>query len=134
MNTKQHLKRKGIYLALIVITIFLNCIVYYSFSWKMTDYITDYLTDNISFLYVKKPILLSICEFFKLLALGLIVNIIYLLIIEFVLLSIFRKQLNKLLKTENLFTIKNIIFYTLSTLGLQIFLSIWIWIYYGLYV
>jgi hypothetical protein len=94
-------------------------------TWNFIGDIVNYLSENISVLYVKKPIV-----FFeglsKLMAIGFIINLFLLLIVEFVIVCFFHKRLNKLFGIENLFTIKKFILLMIVILGIQIVFSYWL--------
>jgi magnesium-transporting ATPase (P-type) len=63
----------------------------------------------------------------KLYAICFTINVSLLLLIEFVIICIFRKRLNSLFKTNNLFTIKKFLYIAVVVIGLQMIISCWLW-------
>jgi magnesium-transporting ATPase (P-type) len=119
-NKKIYKKNIGIYFAIVIFTILINIPMFLYLSWHFITDIVNYLSANISFLYVKKTIIFFE-EFHKIMAIDFMVNIFLLLSIEFVIVCIFRKQLNKL------FTMKKFLLLAIIILFVQFIFSCWLW-------
>jgi hypothetical protein len=125
-KNNKYLKSIGIYLIIVIFTIIINIFMYSYVSCYFIVDIGDYLSKNIPFLYIKRPII-----FFdgvpKLFARDFMLNIFLLLIIEFGIVYLFRKRLNKFFKIENLFTIKKIMLLAGIIIVIQIIFSCYLW-------
>jgi hypothetical protein len=121
----KRIKSIGIYFTVIVFTVITNIPIFLYVTWRLTTDVTNYLSANISFLYVKKPIIFFE-GLFKLLAIDFMLNLFLLLVIEFVVVCLFRKRLNKFFKIDNLFTIKKILLLAIAILVVQFIFSCWL--------
>jgi hypothetical protein len=94
-------------------------------TWYLLTDISNYLSANIPFLYVEKPIIFT--GILKMISIDLMLNMFLLLIIEFVIICLFHKRLNKLFKIDKLFTLKKFFVLAIVILTLQFILSFWMW-------
>ena len=83
-------------------------------------YINQYLK-----LYTIKPVIFP--PLGKFAAISLFINLFFLLVVEFLILLLFRKQLNRLIKIDNLFTVKKITLLIIIMIIVQVIISCWLW-------
>ena len=124
-QNKKCLKNIGTYFIIVIFTMILNALLYFYATWHFISDIGNYLSDNISFLHIKKPIFFE--GLFRVIVLDLTVNLFFLLLVEFVIIWVFCRQLNGLFKINNLFTTKKIIWLAVIIMGIHLIFSCWIW-------
>ena len=120
----QKIKSIVIYSAITILTIVINIpvlIVTIEFVGNITAYL-----DNIFRIYPRYPAIFP--HLWKLYSMLLMVNIFLLLMIEFVIVCLFRRRLNKFFKIDNLFTIKKILIFAITVVVVQFFFSLWLWL------
>jgi hypothetical protein len=125
MELQNNIKRKSwvIYITIVVFTFFINIPIYMYLTWHYISSVGNYISNNIPFLYIHRPSIFTIQPF----AIDLMLNVLQLLIIEFVIVFLFHIRLNNLFKIDNLFTIKKFILLMVIVVGLQMAFSYWIW-------
>ena len=124
-NKKRQCKKNiGIYLAIIIFTIIVNIPVLLFVSFDIIANITHYIVSNYLKFWIIKP---EVFPIGKILSQCLMINIFLLLIIEFVIVWLFYKQLNKIFKIDNLFTMKKFIWLAIITIGIQFIISCIFW-------
>jgi hypothetical protein len=123
-NENQKFKSVGIYLSVIIFTFIVNVIILL-FSFNFVDNTLNHL--NYLKLYTIKPVIFP--PLGKIFSMCFILNLLLLLIIEFVIIYLFRKRLNNFFKIDNLFTIKKFLLLAVIIIGVQMILSCWLWFF-----
>jgi len=121
----QRIKRLGIYFIIAILTMIINILLYIHVTWYFINHIADFLSENVSLLYISKPIYFE--GLFRSLVLCLTVNLFFLLLVESVVIWLFHKRINKVFKINNLFTTKKIIWLAIIIMGINLIASYWIW-------
>jgi len=124
-NKKNHrIKSIGISFAIAIFTLIVNIPIFIFITNDLVKNIEFYLNHYFQ-LYPIKPVIFP--PLGKIFSICLIVNICLLLIIEFAIICLFHKQLNKFFKIENLFTIKKFIVLGIIIVAMQMIISYWLW-------
>lgn len=110
------------YISIIFFSLIINFLMLY-FTGDFIGNILVNVTKYFKFLYIQPFIIFS----WKVFAELLFCNIFIVLAIEFVLISIFYRKLNKLFNIENLFTINKFIKFAMIIISIQGLLSIILW-------
>ena len=126
-ENKKRIKSTSIYFAIIIFTIIVNIPIFLFVAMCFVGDLSNYLSDNVSFLYIRKPIFLWGGGIIRVLSINFMVNIILLLIVVLGAIWLFRKRLNKFFKTNDLFTIKKIGWLAVIVISVQLIISCWMW-------
>jgi len=124
---QQRIKSVSIYFFIIVFTVIVNIPTYMFATWCIISDFCNYISEHVSFLYIRKPIFLWGGGLVRAIALASMINILLLLIVEFGLIWLFRKRLNKIFRINELFTTKKIIWLAIITFSVQLIISCWLW-------
>jgi hypothetical protein len=92
-------------------------------SGDFVGFIAAYLSKYINFMQIQPFVIFSM----KVFAVPLVLNIFVLLTIEFAIVCIFHRKLNKLFKIEKLFTIKKFSVLAIGIISIQIIFSFLLW-------
>ena len=121
---KQHKKSIVIYSAIVLFTIIINVPIFTFITNEFVGNLTFYLNQYLK-LYPIKPVIFP--PILKIFSMCLIVNLFLLLVIEFVVVCLFRKRLNKFFKIDNLFTLKKFAWLVVIIISVQLIISCWMW-------
>jgi len=122
----KYAKNIVIYFAIAMFTIIMNIPIFIYVTWYFITNVSNYLSENISFLYIKKPIIL-LDGMPRVLAIDLMLNIFLVLIIEFFIVWLFHKRLNTFFKINDLFAMKKIYLLAILIIVIQMIFSFLLW-------
>ena len=120
----RKIKNMVIYFIITLFTLIVNILL---FTFITTDFIgnIEIFLNRYLKLYVVKPVVVP--PLGKIFSTCLMLNLLLLLIIEFVFICLFHKRMNKFSKIDNLFTIKKFLLFAVIVIGVQMLFSLWLW-------
>jgi len=124
LQNKMIRKSLGAYILIVFFTVFINLIIYLYIPNKYIANVSFILPAKIQTLYTQQLIFIN----FKFVSINLILNILLLLIIEFMIICLFQSKLNEKFKIDNLFTIKKFILLAIVIILIQLVFSYWLWL------
>jgi hypothetical protein len=119
---KNKYNKAYIYCSIILISLILNLPLLY-ITGDFVSYIVQYLSGYFRILNVQPFVIFSRKAFAEL----LVLNMFILITIEFIIIYIFRKKLNKIFKIDNLFTTNKLITLLILILCIQLIISFGLW-------
>ena len=124
-NKKYQLRKSiMIYFVIVILTIIINIPV---FIFATNDFIGNFTGSLNHYLRLCaiRPVIFPPIE--KILSMCLMVNLFLLLIIEFVVVCLFHRRLNRFFRINNLFTVKKFFLLAIIIVGVQMIFSLWLW-------
>ena len=122
----KYIKHIIVYIAIPMANVVINLLIFIYLTFYITLYITKILFSNVGYLEKQQPLMLF-DGLNKIFSIAFVVNLLLLLIIEFIIMMIFQKKLNILFKRDNLFTIKNYLIIACASIMIQIIFSCLFW-------
>ena len=113
-----------IYFIIIFLNILLNIPIFMYLTWYYICDVGNYLIKNLPFLNAQKPVVLATLRPF---AIVLMLNILQILVIEFIFVCLFHERLNAFFRIKRLFTKKKAVLLSFIIVTIQFFISYWLW-------